>query len=103
MSTFALNKIITEINNSRAEKFASEYTGTNVVVIPSSYKMSLKNLVMKDGLEIYRYIDKSLSTDVITKFAIQHETQVKGRRQILFLAIEELESRGFNRPKMVNL
>jgi len=103
MSTFALNKIITEINNSRAEKFASEYTGTNVVVIPSSYKMSLKNLVMKDGLEIYRYIDKSLSTDVITKFAIQHETQVKGRRQVLFLAIEELESRGFNRPKMVNL
>jgi hypothetical protein len=58
---------------------------------------------MKDGLEIYRYIDKSLSTDVITKFAIQHETQVKGRRQVLFLAIEELESRGFNRPKMVNL
>ena len=103
MSTFALNKIITEINNSRAEKFASEYTGTNVVVIPSSYKMSLKNLVMKDGLEIYRYIDKSLSTDVITKFAIQHETQVKGRRQVLFLAVEELESRGFNRPKMVNL
>ena len=103
MSTFALNKIITQINNSRAEKFASEYTGTNVVVIPSSYKMSLKNLVMKDGLEIYRYIDKSLSSDVITKFAIQHETQVKGRRQVLFLAIEELESRGFNRPKMVNL
>ena len=103
MSTFALNKIITEINNSRAEKFASEYTGTNVVVIPSSYKMSLKNLVMKDGLEIYRYIDKSLSTDVITRFAIQHETQVKNRRQVLFLAIEELESRGFNRPKMVNL
>jgi len=103
MSTFALNKIITEINNARTEKFASEYTGTNVIAFPPSYKMSLKNLVMKDGLEIYRYIDKSLSTDVITKFAIQHETQVKGRRQVLFLAIEELESRGFNRPKMVNL
>ena len=104
MSKFALKKIITEINDSRAEKLSSKYAGTNVIAFPPAFKISLRNLLMKDGLDIYRHIDQQLSTDVIRKFAIEHEIQVKNRRAILLLAIEELKTRGFNIPKfMVNL
>ena len=103
MSKLALRAVITEINDMKEEDFSSHFSGTNVVALPTAFKIDSRNLMMKDGLEIYRYIDESLSTESLRNYAIEHNVQVKGRRNFLMLVIKELESRGFNRPKMVNI
>ena len=96
MSKLALRAVITEINDLKEEDFSSHFSGTNAVALPAAFKIDSRNLMMKDGLEIYRYIDENLSTESLRNHA-------KGRRNFLMLVIKELESRGFNRPKMVNI